>query len=157
RPLVCCTGQHREMLDQVLSLFRIKPDFDLSVMRREQTLSELTAALFTSLEVVVKQTRPDWVLAQGDTTTVLVAALVAYYHRVRFGHVEAGLRTGDRYRPCPEEVNRSVADGIADLLFAPTERSRLALLREGRPEGQIVVTGNTVIDALVEVAGLPYD
>jgi UDP-N-acetylglucosamine 2-epimerase len=156
RSLVCSTGQHRRMLDQVLDLFRIEPDFDLNLMQADQSLSQLTARLFTALDSVVEQSRPDWVLAQGDTSTVLVAALVAYYHRVRFGHVEAGLRTGDRYRPFPEEMNRVVADRLADFLFAPTERSRQALLREGHSENRVLVTGNTVIDALLEVASYPY-
>jgi UDP-N-acetylglucosamine 2-epimerase len=157
RSLVCSTGQHRQMLDQVLDLFRIEPDFDLNLMQTDQTLSQLTAALFSALDAVVEQSRPDWVLAQGDTSTVLVAGLVAYYHRVRFGHVEAGLRTGDRYRPFPEEMNRVVSDRLADYLFAPTQRSRQTLLREGHPENRILVTGNTVIDALLEVASYPYD
>ncbi|MEJ5376951.1 MAG: UDP-N-acetylglucosamine 2-epimerase (non-hydrolyzing) [bacterium] len=157
RSVVCVTGQHREMLDQVLGLFDIQPDYDLNIMRPDQALSQLTADIFTRLDPVVKEIRPDWILAQGDTTTVLVAALVAYYHRVPFGHVEAGLRTGDRFRPFPEEVNRRIADSLADLLFAPTERARQALLREGCPEDRILVTGNTVIDALLAVAAQPYD
>jgi UDP-N-acetylglucosamine 2-epimerase len=157
RSLVCSTGQHRQMLDQVLGLFRIDPDFDLNLMQDDQTLSRLTAALFSALDGVVEQCKPDWVLAQGDTSTVLVAGLVTYYCRVRFGHVEAGLRTGDLYRPFPEEMNRVVADRLADLLFAPTHRSRQTLLREGHPENRVLVTGNTVIDALQEVASYPYD
>lgn len=157
RSLVCVTGQHRQMLDQVLSLFAIQPDYDLNLMRPNQVLSQLTADLCAGLDPVVKETRPDWLLAQGDTTTVLAAALVAYYHQVPFGHVEAGLRTGDRYRPFPEEGNRRIADSLADLLFAPTERNRQALLREGCPEDRIRVTGNTVIDALLAVAEQPYD
>jgi UDP-N-acetylglucosamine 2-epimerase len=157
RSLVCSTGQHRQMLDQVLDLFRIEPDFDLKLMQADQTLSQLTAALFSALDGVVAQSKPDWILAQGDTSTVLVAGLVAYYHRVHFGHVEAGLRTGDRYRPFPEEMNRVVADRLADLLFAPTQRSRQTLLREGHSENRVLVTGNTVIDALLEVASYPYD
>ncbi|MGB7054688.1 MAG: UDP-N-acetylglucosamine 2-epimerase, partial [bacterium] len=103
-PMVCVTGQHREMLDQVLGLFDIKPDYDLNLMRPDQTLSQLTSRLFASLDSVVLETKPDWILAQGDTTTVLVAALVAFYHRVKFGHVEAGLRTGKKYKPFPEEI-----------------------------------------------------
>lgn len=157
RSLVCVTAQHREMLDQVLHLFDIHPDYDLNIMRPGQPLPDLTAHLFTSLSPVLVEARPDWVLAQGDTTTVLVAALIAYYHKVRFGHVEAGLRTGDRYAPFPEEINRRVADIVADLLFAPTERSRQALLREGCPAEAILVTGNTVIDALLKVAARPYN
>ena len=157
RSLVCSTGQHRQMLDQVFNLFAIQPDFELNVMQNNQALSQLTASLLTAVDDVVKQARPDCILAQGDTTTVLVASLVAYYHRIKFGHVEAGLRTGDRYRPFPEEMNRCVADRLADYLFAPTERSRQNLLREGYPESSITVTGNTVIDALLDVAARPYD
>jgi len=157
RSVVCVTAQHREMLDQVLNLFNIRPDYDLNIMRPGQALTRLTADLLTSLDPVVEEIKPDWILAQGDTTTVLAAALVAYYHKVPFGHVEAGLRTGDRYRPFPEEVNRCIADSLADLLFAPTERARQALLREGIFAVRILVTGNTVIDALLSVAEQPYD
>ena len=157
RSLVCSTGQHRQMLDQVFTLFAIKPDFELNVMQRNQALPQLTASLLTSVEDVVSQAKPDCILSQGDTTTVLVASLVAYYHRVKFGHVEAGLRTGDRYRPFPEEMNRCMADRLADYLFAPTERSRQTLLREGFLDSSIMVTGNTVIDALLDVADRPYD
>jgi UDP-N-acetylglucosamine 2-epimerase (non-hydrolysing) len=157
RSVVCSTGQHRQMLDQVFKLFAIRPDFELNVMQTNQTLSQLTAALFTALDDVVKQTRPTCILAQGDTTTVMVSSWVAYYHRIEFGHVEAGLRTGDRYRPFPEEMNRCVADQLSHYLFAPTEHSRQNLLREGFPANRISVTGNTVIDALLEVASRPYD
>lgn len=157
RSIVCVTSQHREMLDQVLRVFAIRPDHDLDVMVSDQSLSELTATLFARLDPLVAATAPDWVLAQGDTTTVLVAALVAFYHRVRFGHVEAGLRTGDLSQPFPEEMNRRVADGVARLLFAPTEANRQALLGEGLDPTRIVVTGNTVIDALLAVTGRPYD
>jgi UDP-N-acetylglucosamine 2-epimerase len=156
KAITCSTGQHREMLDQVFVLFGTKPDIDLNLMRPEQTLSGMTARLFDALDPVVLDCRPDWILAQGDTSTVLVASLVAYYHRIPFGHVEAGLRTGDRYRPFPEEVNRCVADIVAELMFAPTELNRQTLLREGRPASRIVVTGNTVIDALLTVADMPY-
>jgi UDP-N-acetylglucosamine 2-epimerase (non-hydrolysing) len=157
RSLVCSTGQHRQMLDQVFQLFSIQPDFELNVMQENQALSPLTASLITALDEVVRKTKPDCILAQGDTTTVLAASLVAYYQRIRFGHVEAGLRTGDRYRPFPEEMNRSVADRLAEHLFAPTERARQNLLREGFSNDRIAVTGNTVIDALLEVAARPYD
>ncbi|MGE5756751.1 MAG: non-hydrolyzing UDP-N-acetylglucosamine 2-epimerase [Planctomycetaceae bacterium] len=157
RSLVCVTGQHRHLVDQVLDLFGIRPDFDLDLMRPGQSLAQLTAALFQGLDGVVARGRPDWILAQGDTTTVMVAAFVAFYHRVRFGHVEAGLRTGDLNHPYPEEMNRRVADHVADLMFAPTERNRQTLLREGHPDPKILVTGNTVIDALLRVADLPYD
>lgn len=157
RSAVCVTGQHREMLDQALNVFDIHPDYDLSIMRPDQTLSQLTADLFVGLDSVVREMKPDWVLVQGDTTTVLVAAMVAYYHELAFGHVEAGLRTGDRHRPFPEEINRRFADGLADLLFAPTERARHTLLNEGFADTTILVTGNTVIDALLNVAAQPYD
>jgi UDP-N-acetylglucosamine 2-epimerase len=157
RSVVCSTGQHREMLDQVFGLFDIKPDIDLRAMRINQSLAELTATLVSSLDSVVREIQPDWILAQGDTTTVLAASLSAYYHRVRFGHVEAGLRTGDLLRPFPEEGNRRIADILADFCFAPTERSRRALLREGIPDDRIGVTGNTVVDALLDIASRPYD
>ena len=111
---VCATGQHREMLDQVLDIFGIRPDFDLRLMQPDQSLASLTARLLTSLDRVVGEVQPDWVLAQGDTTTALASALVAYYHKRKFGHVEAGLRTGDKYHPFPEEINRRIADVIAD-------------------------------------------
>ena len=157
RSLTCSTGQHREMLDQVFNLFKIKPDYDLNLMRPNQSLSSLTASAFTALDQVVAETRPDWVLAQGDTTTAFVAAMVAFYHKVSFGHVEAGLRTGDKFRPFPEEINRRIADLVADVYFAPTERARQALLREGCSETDVHVTGNTVIDAVNEIAARAYD
>jgi len=155
--LVCVTGQHREMLDQVLALFDILPDYDLDIMRPDQELSQLTSDLFAKLDPIVKQTKPNWILAQGDTATVLVTALVAFYNKVSFGHVEAGLRTGSRDEPFPEEMNRRIADSLATLLFAPTERNREALLREGFLDESILVTGNTVIDALMTVIAIPYD
>lgn len=157
RSVVCITGQHRQMLDQVLTLFGIVPDFDLALMRPNQTLSQITGDLFRSLDKVIDEVAPNWVLAQGDTTTVLAAALVSFYHRRKFGHIEAGLRTGDRNRPFPEEINRRVADLVADAYYAPTARSRDALLNEGVNPSDIHVTGNTVIDALLEVASLPFD
>jgi UDP-N-acetylglucosamine 2-epimerase len=153
---VCVTAQHREMLDQVLSLFEITPDFDLNLMQPDQSLAELTAAIFSGLDGVIQAVRPDWVFVQGDTTTVLAASLLAYYHHVRVGHVEAGLRTGDKWQPFPEEMNRRVAGAVADLHFAPTERARSNLLAEGVPGERIVVTGNTVIDALQAIAARPY-
>ncbi|HEV2459377.1 MAG TPA: UDP-N-acetylglucosamine 2-epimerase (non-hydrolyzing) [Ktedonobacterales bacterium] len=150
--VVCCTGQHREMLDQVLTLFAIAPAYDLNVMQADQGLAQLTARLFESLDTVMAEVQPDCVLAEGDTTTVLVASLASYYRGIPFGHVEAGLRTGDRRRPFPEEINRRLADAVTDLYFAPTERARQALLKEGYAERDIYVTGNTVIDALLDVA-----
>jgi UDP-N-acetylglucosamine 2-epimerase (non-hydrolysing) len=157
RSVVVVTGQHRQMLDQVLDVFPIRPDHDLDVMRPDQTLASLTAALFHGLDRVVSEVRPAWMLAQGDTTTAFVASMTAYYHRVRFGHVEAGLRTGDRNRPFPEEIHRRIADLVADAHFAPTQRARQTLLREGYPDASILVTGNTGVDALLEVASRPYD
>lgn len=153
--LVCVTAQHRQMLDQVLSLFQIVPDIDLNLMRADQSLAEITAAIFTHLEQVLVSLKPDWVLVQGDTTTVMAAAVLAYYQRIRVGHVEAGLRTYDKWQPFPEEINRRVASVVADLHFAPTDWSRQNLLRENVPPLQIVVTGNPVIDALQAVARLP--
>ncbi len=155
--LVCVTAQHREMLDQVLDLFRIHTHFDLDLMRPNQSLSELTAAVFTDLEPVLRDVMPDWILIQGDTTTVMAASLLAYYHRIRVGHVEAGLRTDDKWQPFPEEINRRVASVVTDLHFAPTPWARDNLLREGISQDRIVVTGNPVIDALKTVIVQPYD
>ncbi len=146
--IVCITAQHREMLDQVLDLFEIHPDYDLDIMVPAQPLNELTANVFQGLDPVIESVQPDWVLVQGDTTTVMSAALLAYYHRVKVGHVEAGLRTGDKYQPFPEEINRRVLGAVADLHFAPTAWAQGNLLRESVPPEKIVVTGNTVIDAL---------
>jgi len=153
--VLCVTAQHRQMLDQVLDLFHITPDIDLNLMQPGQSLSNLTAAVFLHLDPVLVKVKPDWVLVQGDTTTVMAAALVSYYHRIRIGHVEAGLRTSDKWQPFPEEINRRVASAVADLNFAPTEWSRQNLIRENVPAENIVVTGNTVIDALYYVAKQP--
>jgi len=153
--LVCVTAQHRQMLDQVLSLFDIRPDFDLDLMKPGQSLAGLTAAVLTHLDPILRQVRPDWVLVQGDTTTAMAASLLAYYHHVHLGHVEAGLRTGDKWQPFPEEINRRVAGVTADLHFTPTEQARQNLLREGVVPESILVTGNPVIDALHWVASLP--
>ncbi len=152
---VCVTAQHREMLDQVLALFDVHPDIDLDLMRPDQNLAELTAAIFTHLDPVLQAEAPDWILVQGDTTTVMAAAVNAFYRRIRIGHVEAGLRTGDKWQPFPEEINRRLASVAADLHFAPTEWSRQNLLREGIPEAQVVVTGNPVIDALQSIVRQP--
>jgi UDP-N-acetylglucosamine 2-epimerase (non-hydrolysing) len=154
---VCVTAQHREMLDQVLTLFEIAPDFDLNVMEPNQALAPLTAAIMRRLDPVLEEFQPDWLLVQGDTTTVMAAALLAYYRRIRVGHVEAGLRTGDKWQPFPEEINRRVAGVVADLHFAPTSWARDNLLRENVPPDRIVVTGNPVIDALRVIAARPYD
>ena len=152
---VCVTAQHREMLDQVLHLFGIRPDFDLNLMRDDQSLAELSSRIFSDLDPVLADVKPDWILVQGDTTTVAIASLLAYYRRIRVGHVEAGLRTHNKWQPFPEEINRRVAGVAADLHFAPTEEARQNLLREGVPDAAIVVTGNPVIDALYAVAGQP--
>lgn len=157
RSVICSVAQHREMLDQVLSIFGIEPNYDLNLMQPDQSLSRLTANLFAGLEPVVCEVKPDWILAQGDTTTVFVAAMVAFYRGIAFGHVEAGLRTGDSARPFPEEVNRRLADVVATAYFAPTENARQALLREGCAERDIYVTGNTVVDALNDAASREYD
>ena len=153
--LICVTAQHRQMLDQVLSLFNLTPDIDLDLMRPNQSLAELTAAIFTGLDPVLEDVRPDWILVQGDTTTVMAASLAAFYRRIRVGHVEAGLRTADKWQPFPEEINRRVASVAADLHFAPTEWSKQNLLHENISAERIVVTGNPVIDALHTVASLP--
>jgi UDP-N-acetylglucosamine 2-epimerase (non-hydrolysing) len=153
--LVCVTAQHRQMLDQVLDLFEVYPNIDLNLMRPNQSLAELTAAVFTHLDPVLQRLKPDWVLVQGDTTTVMAAALLAYYHRIQVGHVEAGLRTGDKWQPFPEEINRRVASVVTDLHFAPTDWARQNLLREDVPDSHIVVTGNPVIDALQSITNLP--
>ena len=145
---VCVTAQHRQMLDQVLEIFQIVPDYDLDLMRENQSLFDVTSKVLVELESVLKQEEPDIVLVQGDTTTVFVAALAAYYFQIKVGHVEAGLRTGDKFNPFPEELNRRMADGLSDLCFAPTENARQNLLQEGIADDRIFVTGNTVIDAL---------
>ena len=151
---VCVTAQHREMLDQVLRAFDIHPQYDLDLMRPDQSLAELTASVFTHLDPVLAQIRPDWVLVQGDTTTVMAAALCAYYRQIKVGHVEAGLRTYDKWAPFPEEMNRQIASRVSDLHFAPTGLNRQNLLKEGIADDKIIVTGNPVIDALQWISGL---
>ena len=148
---VAVTAQHREMLDQVLRLFAVKPDYDLDVMKPGQGLTEITAAVLAGLKPVLEGYRPDLLLVHGDTTTTLAASLAAYYQQIPVGHVEAGLRTGNIYSPWPEEVNRKVTGAIAQLHFAPTEGSARNLANEGVAEKTVVVTGNTVIDALISV------
>jgi UDP-N-acetylglucosamine 2-epimerase (non-hydrolysing) len=152
---MCVTAQHRQMLDQVLNLFGIQPDYDLDLMRDDQSLAETSAAIFTHLDPVFKEFDPDWVLVQGDTTTVAITSLLAYYHRIKVGHVEAGLRTHNKWQPFPEEINRRVAGVVADLHFAPTQQARQNLLREGIQEEAIAVTGNPVIDTLQFVVQQP--
>jgi len=154
---VCVSAQHRDMLDQVLQIFGIQPAYDLNVMQHNQTPTQVAAAVLSGLEPILLHERPDWVLVQGDTTTVAAAALAAFYSRSRVGHVEAGLRTRDRWQPFPEEINRRVAGVIADRHFAPTTRSRDNLLREDVPPDAILVTGNTGIDALQWITAQPED
>ncbi|RPI94127.1 MAG: UDP-N-acetylglucosamine 2-epimerase (non-hydrolyzing) [Chloroflexi bacterium] len=149
---VCVTAQHRQMLDQVLELFQIKPDYDLDLMREDQSLAQISASIFTDLDPVLADFQPDWVLVVGDTTTVVTTSLLTYFRRIKLGHVEAGLRTHNKWHPFPEEINRRIATVIADLHFAPTEWSKGNLLREGVDEKSILVTGNSVIDALRFVA-----
>ncbi|MBL6755189.1 MAG: UDP-N-acetylglucosamine 2-epimerase (non-hydrolyzing) [Planctomycetes bacterium] len=149
RVRVCVTAQHREMLDQVLELFGIEPEYDLDLMRPGQDLSTITGSVLEGLKGVLEEAAPDYVLVHGDTTTTMAASLAAYYARVPVGHVEAGLRTGDIYSPWPEEMNRRLTGSIATLHFAPTEAARANLLREGVDDARIAVTGNTVIDALL--------
>lgn len=148
---VCVTGQHRQMLDQVLELFGIQPEFDLNLMKAGQDLTDITSNVLLGLRGVFKQWLPDMVLVHGDTSTTLGASLAAYYAKVQVGHVEAGLRTGNKYAPWPEEMNRRLTGALADLHFAPTEQSRQNLLAEGVDSQNISVTGNTVIDALLQV------
>ena len=146
-PVCCVTAQHREMLDSVLEIFRLRPDYDLNIMEPRQTLSTITSKCLLGMEGVLEQARPDLVLVHGDTSTTFAGALAAFYHQIRVGHVEAGLRTGDKYSPFPEEMNRKLVGDIADLHFCPTRANRANLEREGITDG-VFVTGNTVIDAL---------
>lgn len=151
KPVVCVTGQHREMLDQVLSLFKIQPDYDLNIMQANQSLFDITGQALSKIEMVLKDERPDLVLVQGDTTTAFVGALASFYQKIPVGHVEAGLRTYNKYSPFPEEMDRVLIDHLADLCFVPTKRAQQNLLREGVAKEGIFVTGNTVVDALLWV------
>jgi UDP-N-acetylglucosamine 2-epimerase (non-hydrolysing) len=146
---VCITAQHREMLDNPLALFNIKPKYDLDIMSPGQTLAQLTARAVAGLDGVVSKEKPDIILVQGDTTTAFCGALIGYYHQVKIGHVEAGLRTGNKFAPFPEEINRRMVGDLADIHFAPTELAKKALLNEGIYDSSVYVTGNTVIDALL--------
>ncbi len=152
---VCITAQHREMLDQVLEVFEIHPEVDLDLMKPDQSLAGLTGRIFTQLDPVIKAHQPDWLLIQGDTTTVMAAAILGFYNQVKVGHVEAGLRTHDKWRPFPEEVNRRLAGVVADLHFAPTENNRQNLLNEGIRDEIIHITGNPAIDALQYIIQQP--
>jgi UDP-N-acetylglucosamine 2-epimerase (non-hydrolysing) len=146
--VLCLTAQHREMLDQVLSLFQLQAKHDLNIMEQNQSLTHITARALQGLDEVISKDKPDLILVQGDTTTTLAGSLAAFYHKIPVGHVEAGLRTGDKYAPFPEEINRRLNSVIADLHFAPTTLSRDNLLQEGIQPENIYITGNTVIDAL---------
>lgn len=156
RLVVVSTGQHREMLDQVFSVFHLKPDHDLGLMRDRQTLPDLTARALQALTPVLEAEKPDLVIAQGDTTTTFVASLAAFYAQAKFGHVEAGLRTDTKFDPFPEEMNRRMTTRLADLHFAPTDWAAENLLKEGVPPSLVRVTGNTVVDALLSVAGRDF-
>ena len=154
--IVCVTAQHRQMLDQVLDTFEIKPDYDLNIMKQGQTLSDITTAALLGLEGVIKEARPDLILVHGDTTTTFAGALAAFYQQVAIGHVEAGLRTDNKYSPYPEEMNRQMVDRLTDMFFAPTALSRENLLRENVPAEKIYVTGNTAIDAMATTVREDY-
>ena len=149
---LCATAQHREMLDQVLEVFDLAPDVDLDLMRPGQSPNEVASRVFAALDPLLAERSPDWLIVQGDTTTAMCAAIAAFHRRVRVGHVEAGLRTGDFQHPFPEEMNRRVVDLVADVYFAPTRRAAAALEAEGVPRDRIHRTGNTVVDALLEIA-----
>ncbi len=149
---VCVTAQHREMLDQILAVFGITPDYDLDIMKKDQDLFDVTSAVLLKIKDVIKEVAPDIVLVQGDTTTAMAAAMAAFYQKVPVGHVEAGLRTNDKTAPFPEEINRRIVSTMADYHFAPTERARQNLINENIAERDIFVTGNTVVDALLKVS-----
>lgn len=155
--VLCVTAQHREMLDQVLELFQLIPDYDLNIMKQNQTISQITSNVLVGLEEVLKKEKPDVVLVHGDTTTTFAAGLASFYQQIKVGHVEAGLRTYDKYSPYPEEMNRVLTGHIADFHFSPTERNRVNLLKEAIDDDNIYITGNTVIDALLEVVDKPYE
>jgi len=150
------TGQHREMLDQVLSIFHIKPTYDLNIMKTSQTLADITSRVLLKLGQIIAEEKPDIVLVHGDTTTTFAARLSAFYHQTKVGHVEAGLRTWDKYSPYPEEMNRQLTDVLSDLYFAPTDQSRSNLIKEHHTDEQIFVTGNTAIDALKQTVQKDY-
>lgn len=154
--IVCVTAQHRQMLDQVLEVFDIKPDYDLNIMSQGQTLSDITSKALKGLEQLIKETKPNIVLVHGDTNTAFAGALAAYYNQIAIGHVEAGLRTWNKYSPFPEEMNRQMVGVMADMHFAPTEHSKNNLLKEGKKEENIYVTGNTAIDALATTVKKDY-
>lgn len=154
--IVCVTAQHREMLDQVLNTFSIKPDYDLNIMKKGQTLSEITARVLRGIEEVLEKEKPNIVLVHGDTTTTFASALAAFYQQISIGHVEAGLRTYNKYSPFPEEMNRQMVDCLTDMYFAPTNLSKENLIKEGIPAEKIYITGNTVIDAMSKTVDRNY-
>ncbi len=154
---LCVTAQHRSMLDEVLTVFGLQTDYDLDVMTKGQSPSEVAGRIFLRLDPLIETERPDWVLVQGDTTTAMVASLAAYHRATKVGHVEAGLRTYNKHEPFPEEINRRIAGLVADMHWAPTETARANLLREGIHESQVHVTGNPVIDALFDVLRCPFN
>jgi UDP-N-acetylglucosamine 2-epimerase (non-hydrolysing) len=149
--ITCVTAQHRKMLDQVLSIFGVKPEFDMNLMKSNQTLSHITTNIINEMDLILQREKPDMIIVQGDTTTTFATALSAYYNRISVGHVEAGLRTGNKFSPYPEEINRKLTTSLSDIHFAPTSNNRQNLLAEGVPGNRIVITGNTVIDALLWV------
>ena len=154
---VCVTAQHRQMIDPLLKLFDIKPDYDLNIMQENQSLEHITITVLTQLGEIIKQEKPDYLVVQGDTTTGMAASLAAFYQNVKIAHVEAGLRTWDKLHPYPEEINRKIIDAVSDLCFAHTEQAKQNLLREGIAKENIEVTGNTVIDALLDISGREFD
>ena len=148
KSIVAVTAQHREMLDQVLSIFDIVPDYDLDIMKNGQTLTDITARVLRELDSVINESKPDIILVHGDTTTTFAASMAAFYHQIKIGHVEAGLRTWNKYSPFPEEMNRQLTDVLADIYFAPTKESKQNLLIENHDESKVFITGNTAIDAM---------
>jgi len=157
KSIVCVTGQHREMIDPLLKLFDIEPDYDLNIMQEKQSLEYITITVIEELGKIIKEEKPNYLLVQGDTTTSMAASLTAFYHKIKVAHIEAGLRTWNKLHPYPEEVNRKIIDSVSDLYFAHSEKAKLNLLAEGVDENKIEVTGNTVVDALLDIAGRNFD
>ncbi len=156
KPITVLTGQHREMLDQVMDIFKIKADYNMNIMKSQQTLSSITTSVISKLDKIIDETKPDVILVHGDTTTTFAASITAFYHKVPLGHVEAGLRTWDKYSPYPEEINRQLTDVLSDMYFAPTKLSKSNLLKENHDIKNIYVTGNTAIDALNQTVSDNY-
>ncbi len=154
---MCVTAQHRQMIDPLLKLFDIKPDFDLDIMKENQSLEYTTTTVLNQIRELIKNEKPDYLFVQGDTTTAMAASLAAFYQKVKIGHIEAGLRTRDKLHPYPEEVNRRIVDSLSDLYFAHTDYAKQNLINEGVDKEKIEVTGNTVIDALLDIAGRTFD